>query len=1134
MECPDCQFDNREGVKFCEECGAKFELECPACTANIPLGRRFCGECGYDLSKSTKAAALKENEQDTQISESPTEKTIATRIPAEGERKHVTVLFSDLTGYTTMSEKLDPEEVKEITSRIFGEISKIVANYDGFIEKYAGDAVMAIFGVPQAHEDDPIRAIKAAREIHQLVDAISPEVEKKIGKPISMHTGINTGLVVTGEVDMQRGTHGLAGDTINLASRLSNLAKPGEILVDVDTCRQVEGHFKCEYRETTAVKGKAEPVQVHKVLSQRDKPVTIRRLSGLRADLIGRKVEMAELSEAVSNLRQREGRIFSIFGAAGTGKSRLVEEFKARLDLEKIQWIEGHAYAYSQNIPYFPLIDLLNRLLQIDEKDPPEMVREKVESGIESIVGKQEDVAPYVGGLYSLSYPETKDVSPEFWKSRLQAAILAIFSSLADRAPTVFFLEDLHWADPSFVELLRRTCLEIRQPAIVLSVYRPTFSLFTGHQLSSIGKFYHEIQLQVLSLSDSQDMLESLLKTETIPPDLKRWVQSKAEGNPFYLEELVNTLIESETLTKDNGSWKLTRSITELDIPSSLHGLISGRLDRLEKQTKRILQEASVIGRDFLYKILKRITELEYRIDGELSHLERLDLIRTRSLQPDLEYMFKHALTQEIVYSGLLKKQRQEIHEQIARVIENTFQDRLAEFYETLAFHFSRGRSVIKAVDYLVKSGEKSLARYAVEEAHQYFRTAFDILAPNEDKSEDEKILLIDILNSWSYALYYLGDIKEFINLFNSHKDVAEALDDKARQGMFYTWLSVALFLAGKTKDSHEYARKGLELGEKSGNQKVVGYACFVLSATCAEMGLFADGIGFGERGQKIAESFPSDQYLYFKSLGGLCLTNFMKGDTKRVFEGAKLLTDYGKRTSNNRSEIWGYWMNSVGHFMTGDMKLAEKYCKKAAEVALDPLMYQFPKMHLCLVYLNCGQLQEVEEVSKSLLNFCEKRSIGEISEAVYLCLAPALIAKGHIKQGIRMLEETQQTMIRNQRRVRCAQSDYVLGKVYSQIATGPTPSFSIMTKNIGFLVKNVPFAGKKAEEHFNKAIQVFKEIGAKGFLATTYLDIGLLYKAKKRTDQARECISKAIKIFKECEATTYLKQAEEALVSLG
>ncbi|UCG66556.1 MAG: zinc-ribbon domain-containing protein, partial [Deltaproteobacteria bacterium] len=269
MKCPKCQFDNREGVKFCEGCGAKMELMCPNCGAQIPLDRHFCGECGQKLDKAQEVPkALPE---------------------AEGERKHVTVLFSDLSGYTPMSEKLDPEELKEIMSRIFGEIAQVVTKYEGFIEKFIGDAVMALFGVPKAHEDDPIRTIKVAREIHQLVDALSPEVEKRIGQPISMHTGINTGLVVTGKVDMEKGTHGVAGDTINLASRLSSLAKENEILVGPDTYRQAEGHFTFESLEPTTVKGKAEPIQVHKVLSAKEKPVTIHRLSGLRADLIGRK-----------------------------------------------------------------------------------------------------------------------------------------------------------------------------------------------------------------------------------------------------------------------------------------------------------------------------------------------------------------------------------------------------------------------------------------------------------------------------------------------------------------------------------------------------------------------------------------------------------------------------------------------------------------------------------------------------------------------------------------------------------------------------------------------------------------------------------------------------------------------------
>ncbi|MDH3877963.1 MAG: AAA family ATPase [Desulfobacterales bacterium] len=841
---------------------------------------------------------------------------------------------------------------------------------------------------------------------------------------------------------------------------------------------------------------------------------------------------MAELSEAVENLQQGKGRIFSICGAAGTGKSRLVEEFKAQLDLERIQWIEGHAYAYSQSIPYFPLVDLLNRLLHIDEKDLPEKVRDKVESGLGSLVANQQDIIPFVGHLYSLNYPEVNDISPEHWKSRLQTAILTILSALANKAPTIFFLEDLHWADPSFVELLRRACLEIRRPAIVLCAYRPTCSLFTGHQVSIIGKNYHDIQLQNLSLSVAQNMLGSLLKTDTIPSDLKHWVNSKAEGNPFYLEELVNSLIETETLIRDNGSWKLTRSLTESDIPSSLHGLISGRLDRLERQTKRILQEASVIGRDFLYEILKKITELEERIDAELSHLERLDLIRTRAFQPDIEYMFKHALTQEIVYNGLLKKKRRKIHEHIAQVMESVFQDRLSEFYETLAFHFARGRSVAKAVDYLVKSGEKSLARYAVEEAHQYFKKAYDILASKEEMSEEEKIILIDILNSWGYAYYYLGENNEFVDIFSTHQILAGSLEDKARAGMFYVWLGVALFMAGKSKDSYEYLSKGLELGENVGHQKVVGYACTWLTWACAELGLFAEGIDFGERAQKIAESFTSDQYLFFKSLGGLCYINFCKGDTNRIFEGAKRLLEYGERNANNRSKVLGHWMEGFGHQVAGDMKPSQKSLEKAIEIALDPAYAQFPKTTLGMAHFFCGQLQQAENVFQSSINLCEKHGLGQMSPICQIFLAPILIAKGDMKQGTELLEKVQETFISNQRRVWYALSEHFLGEVNLQIATGPKPALSTMAKNLGFLVKSFPFAAKKAEEHFNRAIELFKEIGANGFLGYPYLSLGALYKASKRTDQARQCILEAINIFQECGAEGWLKQAKEALDS--
>lgn len=636
MQCLICKFYNREGVKFCEECGAKFEIKCPACKINIPFGRNFCGECGYKL---IPAEEISEQQPETDILRSGSFTKISSGDvdPIKGERKHVTVLFSDLAGYTEISEKLDPEEVKAITSRIFGNISKIVGKYDGFIEKYAGDAVMAIFGVPKVHEDDPVRAIRAAREIRKLVAAMNPDLEKKIGQPLSMHTGINTGLVVTGEVNLERGTHGVAGDTINLASRLSDLAKPGEILVSHSTYRQAAGYFSFERSEAKKVKGKAKAINVYTVLSPKERPSKTHRSHGFRAELIGRKAELAQLVEAVEKLRGGKGSVISIWGDAGTGKSRLVEDFKIGLDLNEIQWLEGHAYAYSQTIPYFLLIDFFNRTFLIEEQDPSEKVREKIEASIKHIVGHAEDVIPYIGSLYSLDYPEIINVSPEFWRPQFQKAIQAVFAALAQRAPTIIYLEDLHWADASTLEYIRFLVSAFSYQVLFICVSRPAFTLLSNHQLSAIGKSYQEIRLQDLSPSETHTMLESLLKTENIPSKLRRFVREKVEGNPFYVEEVTNSLIESKILIRDNGNWTVSRPIYGSDISSTIHGVLSARLDRLENETKRLLQQASVIGRTFFYQILKRVTDFKNDIDQTLNGLEQLDLIRTRSLKPNLD-----------------------------------------------------------------------------------------------------------------------------------------------------------------------------------------------------------------------------------------------------------------------------------------------------------------------------------------------------------------------------------------------------------------------------------------------------------------------------------------------------------------
>ncbi len=1114
MKCPNCHSANEETQKFCRVCGAKLQMTCPGCGSAVLLGDKFCGECGLELQAQE-------------------------RFPGKGEkvaseRKYITALFADVSGYTTLAERLDPEEVKDITGHLFGEIAKVVSKYEGSIDKFAGDAVMALFGVPRSHEDDPIRAVRAAIEIHRVVAEISPEAQERIGRPLSVHIGINTGLVVTGEIHLEKVAHHVAGDTLNVASRLCSLAKPGETLIGHTTYAQAEGFFSFEPLEPVKLKGKTKPVLVYRLLSPREVPSKTHRLSGLRANLIGRKREMARLAEAVDKLLEGQGSVISICGEAGSGKSRLVEEFKATLDLGVINWIEGHAYAYSQNISYFPLIDLINRELGIKESDSPGKVGEKLETRLKELEDLKEDVAPYLGGLLSLNYPEVEGVSPDLWKSRLHQAIHATMLALSKRAPTIICLEDLHWADTSFLEFLRLTLLEKKYTAIFLCVYRLPFNLFTSQEIMAMKESYQEIQVRDLSLAEIQEMVESILKTVTIPEELRKFIQERVGGNPFYLEEMINSLIQSGTLISDNGRWQLARTIREADIPSTIHAVISGRIDRLGT-AKRLLQEASVIGRTVPYEILKRITEHADSLDRFLTELELLDLIR-RSPQSEQEYVFKHALIQEVVYSGLLKKDRQIMHQRIGLVMEQVFQDRLPEFYETLAFHFKQGESSHKAVDYLLESGRKNLRKYAVQESHQYYSEAFEILRSLLDKSDEGKRLLLDFLNEWALVFYYRGDFKGFTALFLDNKELAESIDDKARLGMFYGWLGFAMIGTGKMKEAYEYSAKALKLGEEIGNYPIIGLAYVNLTWSCAELKLLDQGIHYGTKAQEITELYNLEPMVFFQSLAGMGMIYLFQGNSRGSLELGINLQEYGERHSNLRSIVVGHICTGYGYYLAGNFPRAVECCKKAIELLEDPLFSQWSKLFLCMNYLINSQLQEAEDLLLEVLSSSKMIGLGYTEAGAQALLGAVLVARGRISQGLKMLEDGRQVFLENGRLFSLYIIEFTLGEIYFQIATrARTLSFVDAVKNLGFIMKELPFAGRKAENYLNKTIKVGREVGAKGILqGQAYLDLGLLHKLKGRKDQARACLGEALQILEQCESEIYLQRAQEALASLG
>lgn len=1110
MQCPKCRFENREGKKFCAQCGNMLENICPNCQTTNLIDSQFCDECGYDLTQTRVPAAL------------PTE-TKPKSIILDQERKHVTVMLSDLSGYTAMTEKLDPEEVKEIMDRIFGKISQVVVKYEGFIEKFIGDAVMVIFGIPKTHEDDPLRAIRAAREIHNLVKEISLSFEKKIDRQLYMHTGINTGLVVAKEIDLEKGTHGVLGDSINVASRISDLAGTDEIIVGLETYHQAEAYFNFDKLEPTIVKGKEEPIQIYKVLSTKETTSKTHRLSGLRAELIGRKVEIVQLNDAVENLKQGKTSIFSITGDAGTGKSRLIEEFKKSLDLNVIQWREGHCYSYAQNIPYFPLIDLLSRAWQIKDGDNQDQIRQKVESGTLATLSERKDLIPYIGNLFSLTYTEAEQVSPERFKAILREAIKLILANLCQRSPTVVCIEDLHWADPSSVELLKNILIDLKFPIIILCLYRPNFTLFTSHQAGSI-KSYREIRLLQLSPTDAQNMVESLLKTKTIPRELQQFVRNKAEGNPFYLEEVINSLIETDTLIKENDLWKLTRTLTEKDIPSTVHGVISARLDRLEREAKRILQEASVIGRTFLYEILKRISELKEYIDKSLINLERLDLIKTISLQPEMEYIFKHALTQEVVYNGLLLKERRKLHEKIALVMEELFHDRLSEFYETLAYHYSQSDNVQKAYEYLELSGDKAVQNNANNEAIRFYKEALRMLdiQPQSLENKKEKLAVsLKIFIPWLCLAYPEGCLEIFQNAVK----LAEELGDKESLSQSYNDLGTYYTFTGNPVLGVEYAEKGFYTAEKVKNYGFMAQSAMQLCIAYWFTGNFSKIIDIGGKTLSLLEENHLEMEPLVSGLssysmicaycgGALSSMGRFKEGNNVLEKGFHIACEVNNKMNMGAIQVF----HSSAMFIAGYGDETIAHAQKAISIfeeAEIPMALESAWMTLGGGYYLRGEYEKAIEAEEKALELARKFGLPTSAAWSNLELAIILIDTGHLKSAKKYAEEA----------LRIARECNV--KVPEGLALVV----------IGCTVEETTSAViEEAQHQISKGISILKQVKAKAYSARGYIFFGEFFARAGRKDEALKNLMEAETLFQEMEVTSesyWLTRIKNALAKL-
>jgi class 3 adenylate cyclase/tetratricopeptide (TPR) repeat protein len=657
-----------------------------------------------------------------------------------GERKLVTVMFADISGFTALSEKMDPESVRDMMNACFERLVPIIEQYGGTVDKFIGDGVMALFGAPVTHENDSERALRAALDMLKALMGFNAERSLDLG----LHFGINTGPVIAGGIGTgERQEYSVMGDTVNVASRLEDVSERGEILIGPDTYRLTTPLFEFKALEPTKVKGKAEPVPVYRVLGAKAKPRRARWLEtqGISSPLVGRDAEFAAINSCVVRLLNGQGGIVSIIGEAGVGKSRLMAEVhRHAAGVEghpPLLWLEGHTLSFGQAISYWPFQEVLWQYVGINEDDSEAEVWQKLEGRVTALFAEDTaEVLPYLASLLTLEvkgeYAErVKYLDGEAMRRQVFLVSRRFFERLAQAEPVVLVFEDLHWADESSALLLEHLLpLTERAPLLICGVSRPDPKTPAARlreiAANEYADRYAEIRLTSLSRMDSAQLVRNLLASETLSPRVQEIIIHKAEGNPFFIEEIIRSLIDVGAVIRDpaTGRWRATAQVETITIPDTIQGVVMARVDRLDEDVRQVLRTAAVIGRTFLYRVLRVIAEADRELDRHLAELQALEFIREKQRMPELEYIFKHALAQEATYESILLQKRRELHAQVGQVIETLFADRLEEFYSLLAYHYARAEHWEKAQEYLFKAGDQAGQIAADAEALVHYEQA--------------------------------------------------------------------------------------------------------------------------------------------------------------------------------------------------------------------------------------------------------------------------------------------------------------------------------------------------------------------------------------------------------------------------
>jgi class 3 adenylate cyclase/tetratricopeptide (TPR) repeat protein len=669
----------------------------------------------------------------------------ADRERRDSERRHATIVFAEVLGLEPLAHVLSPERFIELLNRCCATLEPAVQRYGGAVDKFVGPTLMALFGVPTAIEHAPRQALNAAIELRQALRQFA--AEQGLTGQLDLRVGINSGLIVAGDLG-GRATRAftVVGDAVNVAARLKEAAPAGATWLGRDTHRAIREAFVCGELPPLALKGKGEPVPVWRLDSEHEQLARVTTGDGIHSSLVGREREIAAITTAVDRLASGIGGIVAVVGEAGIGKSRLMAEAMALPGLRRVRMLEGRALSIGQRLSFHPFADLLRRWAGIDSRDVPAAAAAKLAAAVRALAPNDfDDLLPFVARLIGLrvggaAAERTRLLEGEAMEELLFKAMRDLLGRLAEQRPLMLVFEDVHWADQSSIKLLEALLrLVVNRPVLFVLAGRPDFAdtlvRVVGAARDAHALALVELSLQRLTDQECDALICNLLRTDELPYELRALITRKAEGNPFYIEEVLRSLLDTEVIVEQDGRKQLTRSVDSVEVPDTIAEVVLSRVDRLDEFTRHVLQVASVIGRTFFARVLRDVMDAPPALDDELAGLQAKQLlrqgrthgsssVRRHSLRVEIEYLFTHALAHEAVYGSLLQRTRKELHQRVARSIETLFADRLVDVYGMLAYHYSRADELAKAEEYLFKAGEEAARSAASAEALTFFRDA--------------------------------------------------------------------------------------------------------------------------------------------------------------------------------------------------------------------------------------------------------------------------------------------------------------------------------------------------------------------------------------------------------------------------